>query len=183
MAYKGKKIFNPVNKQTIEFVTTAKDSKGTKLEMIARWAPASLKPAEHYHPEQDETFEVTQGELSVLLNGRKYSLKQGETIHIPAKTVHAMWNESGEETVVNWSIYPALATEYFLETGTGLAADGKTGKNGMPGLLQVALLAKRYQKEFRLHKPPYRVQKVLFSFLAPFAVLSGKKAVYPQYID
>jgi hypothetical protein len=47
MAYKGKRITNPISKQTIEFVTTAKESCGKELEMIATWGPFSLKPVAH----------------------------------------------------------------------------------------------------------------------------------------
>ncbi|HEY0041325.1 MAG TPA: cupin domain-containing protein [Flavisolibacter sp.] len=183
MAYKGKRISNPVNKQTIEFITTSKDSNGRELEMVATWKPNSLKPAPHYHPYQDEVFKIMKGELTILLQGRTYLLKEGEIIHIPATTVHSMWNEGSEEVVVNWKVSPAYDTEYLLETGVGLAADGKTGKNGLPGILQVALLAKKFRKEFRLHKPSYILQKIVFGMLAPLALLSGKKAVYPEYID
>jgi quercetin dioxygenase-like cupin family protein len=183
MAYKGKRITNPVNKQTIEFVTTAKDSQGEKLEMISSWEPHSTRPAEHYHPHQEEIFRVLKGELTIALHGRKYKLKKGETVHIPPSTVHAMWNESDSEVVVNWKVFPAYGTEYLLETGIGLAADGKTTSTGMPGILQVALLAKRFRKEFRLHKPSYVLQEIIFCLLTPFALLSGKRAVYQKYID
>lgn len=183
MAYKGKRIFNPVNKQTIEFITTSKDSNGKHLEIISTWLPQSLKPAPHYHPYQDEVFTVIKGELTVMLRGRAYTLREGENLHIPPATVHSMWNESGEEVVVNWKIFPAMNTEYLLETGVGLAADGKTGRKRISGLLQVALLAKKFRKEFRLKKPSYLLQTILFSLLAPFALLSGKRAIYPEYID
>jgi quercetin dioxygenase-like cupin family protein len=183
MAYKGKQITNPISKQTIEFVTTAKDSRGKELEMIATWAPFSLKPSSHYHPCQEEFFRVIKGELTILLNKRKYILQEGESIHIPPATVHAMWNESGEETIVHWKVCPAYDTEYFLETGVGLATNGKVGSNGMPDLLQVALLAKKYKKEFRLQKPAYLIQSIVFCMLTPIARLRGKKAVYQQYID
>ncbi|RYF85453.1 MAG: cupin domain-containing protein [Chitinophagaceae bacterium] len=183
MAYKGKRIVNPVNKQTIEFVATAKESDGQQLEMIASWAPHSLKPAAHYHPYQDEVFNVLEGELTLELNGQLISLKRGEGIHIPANAVHAMWNNTNDKTVVSWKVFPALDTEYFLETGMGLATSGKTNQQGMPDLLQVALLAKKYRREFRLNKPAYLVQQILFSLLAPFAKLAGKKAVYPEYLN
>ena len=183
MAYKGKRIYNPVNQQAIEFVTTAKDSQGRLLEMISTWQPSSQKPAAHYHPHQDEVFTVLDGELTVLLRGQQYTLKKGESIHIKATTVHAMWNESLAPVVAKWEVCPAGNTEYFLETGMGLASDGKTNSNGMPGLLQVVLMARKFRNEFRLHKPPYLLQTIVFSLLTPLALISGKKAVYPKYID
>ena len=183
MAYKGKRITNPVNRQTIEFVVTAKESKGQQLEMISTWEPHSVEPAPHYHPYQEEVFQVTEGELTMLLNGRTWQLRKGDSVHVPANAVHSMWNASDTNAVASWKVFPALDTEYFLETGMGLAADGKTGKNGMPDLLQVALLAKKFRKEFRLQKPSFLLQQIVFGLLAPVAKLKGKKAVYPKYID
>lgn len=183
MAYKGKIITNPLNKQTIEFVTTAGECNGKLLEMVATWGPYSIKPMEHYHPCQDEEFTVLEGELTVRLKGKTFPLQQGDSIDIPANAAHAMWNDTDKKTTVNWKVFPALNTEYFLETGIGLAADGKTSKNGMPDILQTSLLAKKYQQEFRLNKPPYIIQQILFALLTPFALLSGKRAVYEKYID
>lgn len=176
-------IINPVQKQSIEFVTTARESKGRLLEMIATWEPHSMKPRPHYHPYQDELFVVAEGEMTVLLDGNIHVLRKGDSIEIPANSVHAMWNNSDRKAIMKWKVAPALKTEYFFETGMGLAADGKTGKNGMPGLMQAALLGQRYRKEFRLHQPHYLIQRILFSILTPFAKLAGKKAVYPKYID
>jgi quercetin dioxygenase-like cupin family protein len=183
MAYKGKRITNPVNGQTIEFITTAAESKGRELEMISTWQPNSLRPAEHFHPHQDEVFKVLEGELSLCLNGKIVLLHPGEAIHIPAKAVHSMWNKSNHKTIVSWQVFPAYNTEYFLETGMGLAADGKTGKSGLPGILQVALLAQKFRREFRMSKPSYLIQRILFWLLTPLAMLNGKRAVYPKYID
>ena len=183
MAYKGKQITNPVSRQTITFVTTAKESKGDQLEMVSTWEPTSFQPSPHYHPYQDEVFEVMDGELTLLLNGKTWTLKKGESIDIPASAVHSMWNASKTNVVARWKVFPALNTEYLLETGMGLAADGKTTKDGVPDLLQVALLAKKFKKEFRLKKPPFVVQQIIFGMLAPLARLKGKKAIYPKYID
>lgn len=183
MAFTGKRISNPVNGQAIQFLTTAKDSKGVVLEMVSTWQPASKPPSRHFHPIQDERFRVLEGELTVELNGKKQTLREGDSVHIPANTVHGMWNESAKPTVVHWSVFPALQTEYFLETSMGLAADGKVGKKGMPDILQVALLARKYRQEFRLPQPAFLLQQCLFLLLTPFALLSGKKAVYPHYLD
>lgn len=183
MAYKGKRITNPVNRQTIEFVTTAKESSGQQLEMISTWEPVSFKPAPHYHPYQDEVFQVLEGELTLLLNGRTWQLCEGDSVHIPANAVHGMWNASAENVVARWKVFPALNTEHLLETGMGLAADGKTGKAGIPDILQVSLLAMKFKKEFRLRKPSFLLQQIVFYVLTPFALLNRKRAIYSKYID
>jgi len=183
MAYKGKRITNLLTGQTIEFISTSKETHGKLLEMVATWEPHSKEPMEHYHPAQDESFTVLDGILTIAINGRKWALLKGDSIDIPAGATHAMWNAGSKKAVVTWKVSPALNTEYLLETGMGLASDGKTSKNGMPGILQTTLLARKYRDEFRLNKPPYLLQKILFGLLTPLALLSGKKAVYTKYID
>ena len=183
MAYSGKTIRNPQTGQTITFLRTAKDTDGRLLEMESLFAPHSKEPVPHYHPGQEEDFTVVSGELTVRIKGNQQVLKAGETLHIPSRTVHSMWNGSDAPAVVNWKVQPALDTEQFLETGIGLADDGKTGANGMPPLLQVALLANKYAQVYRLAKPPFLVQKILFSLLTPIAWLKGYRPTYAKYLD
>jgi quercetin dioxygenase-like cupin family protein len=183
MAYANKTISNPATGQEIRFVHTARDTKGLLLEMESHFNPGSLEPVPHYHPLQTEHFTVLSGAIMVRLNGAIKVLKTGEALRIPPNTVHSMWNPFEEEAVVSWKMEPALDTEYFLETGMGLAREGKTGKNGMPPLLQVALLANRYADVYRLASPPYWLQKTLFTLLAPFAWLRGYRASYAKYLD
>jgi hypothetical protein len=85
--------------------------------------------------------------------------------------------------VVNWKVRPSLNTEYFLETLAGLATDGKTNEKGTSEFLQVALTAAKYGKVFRLSRPPFFIQKIVFLILAPFAYIFGYKPVYKKYFD
>ena len=182
MAYKNKKIANPIVGQNIKFLQTAKDTQGKLLEMAATYRPYSKEPPPHYHPYQEEDFMIIKGQMTVRLEGKILLLNEGDTLHIPANTVHSMWNNSGKATVINWKIQPALTTEYFLETATGLAADKKRRRR-MRSLLQRSLLANKYSGVFRLSKPPYLVQKILFIILTPFAWLAGYRASYKKYLD
>jgi hypothetical protein len=84
---------------------------------------------------------------------------------------------------MRWQITPALRTEFLLETGMGLAKDGKVNKSGTPGLLQGALIATHYHREYRLANPPFWVQQIIFALAKPIALLKGRRAVYQKYID
>jgi quercetin dioxygenase-like cupin family protein len=183
MAYKNKIIRNVKTGQDICFLRTSKDTSGTLLEMEAVFSAHSKEPIAHYHPSQEEDFTVLAGELTVRINGQLRVLQAGERLHIAPNEVHAMWNNSDEKTMVNWKIRPAINTEHFLETLTGLAADDKTDENGKPGILQIALTANKFSNVFRMAKPPYPVQKIVFRLLSPFAYLSGYKSTYKQYLD
>lgn len=177
MAYKNKVINNPKTGQKIRFLQTAKDTNGRLLEMESTLSPFSKEPVAHYHPFQEEDFTVFTGELNVRIDGQLTVLKAGDTLHIDKNVVHSMWNNSNEKTVINWKVQPAFDTENFLETSTGLATDGKTNEQGMPNILQVAIMAKRYANIFRLSKPSFSIQLIIFSILTPIATLMGYKAV------
>lgn len=183
MAYKGKKISNSVTGQDILFIQTGIESNGELLEMESTYQPHSKEPKPHYHPFQEEFFQVVSGEVNVRIDGRVIKLNSGEKLHIPRNRVHSMWNASAFETVVNWKVRPAMDTEYLLETATGLANDGKTNKDGVPSLFQTALLVNKFQNVFRIANPPFWIQRVLFFFLAPLAKILGYRATYHQYID
>jgi mannose-6-phosphate isomerase-like protein (cupin superfamily) len=183
MAYKNKVILNPLTGHEMKFLQTAKDTNGKLLEIEATYHAASKPPAPHYHPAQDEVFTVLEGTLAVQVAGQLKQMHAGDILHIPRNTVHAMWNPFEAKTVVNWQVRPALNTEQFLETGTGLAADGKLNKNGMPPLLQVALLANHFAPVYRLPKPPFAVQRILFWLLTPIAYLKGYRATYAKYLE
>ena len=183
MAYRGKEIQNPVTKQQILFLQTGKDTGGQLLEMKATFAAHSVEPALHYHPCQEEDFTVLEGELTVKMPGQTMVLRPGDSLHISPGINHAMWNGTDKKTVVNWQVRPAMNSEHLLETAAGLAKDGKVNKKGMPGLLQVALMANKYSGVFRLSKPAFVVQKILFLLLSPFAFLAGLQADYEEYLD
>ena len=123
------------------------------------------------------------GELTVRIDGILKVLKQGDTLRIPVNKVHSMWNNSDSKTIVNWKVEPAMNTDNFLETATGLANDGKTNADGVPNILQVALMANKYADVFRLSKPPFAMQRILFIILTPLAYLFGYKPTYKKYLD
>ena len=162
MAFKNKIILNPKTRNEIKFLQTSKDTDGKLLEMESTYFSHSKEPPPHYHPYQEEDFTVLSGEISIRINGRINILKQRESIHIPANTVHSMWNNSDNKTIVNWKVRPAMETEIMLETLIGLAKDGKTNEAGVPGLLQISLTANKYSNVLRLSKPPFNSAKNYF---------------------
>jgi quercetin dioxygenase-like cupin family protein len=183
MAYPNKTIYNPAIRQQIRFVQTSRETKGGLLHMIATYSPHSTKPAPHYHPYQEEEFKVLSGALSIEIEGTVRTLLEGDSLKIPRNTAHAMWNPSDKETVMQWKVMPALNTEHLLETLCGLATDGKTNSAGIPSLLQVVLIARKFSSAFRLAKPSFTVQQIVFALLAPLSYLLGYKPVYKKYVD
>lgn len=183
MAHKDKLISNKNTGQIIKFIKTRWETQGRLLEIESTFRANSTEPPLHYHPYQEEDFHVLSGELTVRVDGERRTLRAGETLHIPFNKVHSMWNNSNARTVVNWKVKPAMNTDHFLENVTGLANDGKTNSAGVPNLFQVALLATQYSNVFRLARPPFYIQKIIFALLVPVSYLLGYKASYKKYTD
>lgn len=183
MAYKGKIINNKKTGQEITFIQTSDDTGGELLEMESLFQPHSVEPVPHYHPFQEEFFTVLEGEITVRTNGQLKVLKQGDKLRIKKDQVHSMWNHSAQKAKLNWKVMPASDTEYFLENGIGIANKKKTNKKGMPPLLQIALLAKRFAHVYRVARPSFLVQKILFTILSPLSHLAGYRSCYKEFVD
>lgn len=54
-----------------------------------------------------------------------------------------------------------------------LADRGELDERGMPSLLRLATLAPEFADEIRVVKPPWPVQRLVFSLLAPIARMRG----------
>lgn len=156
---------------------TAAETNGELLEMEVTYPAHSHEPPAHFHPHQTEHFQLLSGELTLRMGGQLWVLKTGDRFSIPPNTAHSMWNSGGQRAVLHWVITPALQSERFFETIAGLANDGKTNGKGVPGLLQIALTMRYFFEEYRLVKPPFWVQKLVFAMLAPLALLMGYKPV------
>jgi quercetin dioxygenase-like cupin family protein len=183
MAYKGKTMRNVKTGMETRFLQTAADTAGALLEMETTYPARSQEPPPHYHPEQDEDFIIQSGAMTARIEGQLRVLQAGDVLHIPAGQVHSMWNHTDTPSVVNWKVRPALDSEYFFETTTGLANDGQTNEAGVPGIFQAALLMRRYARVFRLAKPPYPIQWLVFGLLAVPGRISGLGKTWERYAE
>jgi mannose-6-phosphate isomerase-like protein (cupin superfamily) len=97
----------------LEFTTTGEDSDGQLHEMRATYRPGSALPIAHLHPQQSEHFVVLEGEMWCRVDGRERTLRAGDTLDVPAGSVHQMRNAGEVDAVVTWQTRPALRTGEF----------------------------------------------------------------------
>jgi quercetin dioxygenase-like cupin family protein len=71
-------------------------------------------PPPHYHPSQDEHFEVLEGAIALKLGHARSVVPAGESFDIPRGTVHTMGPAGGAPARIRWEVRPALRTEQFL---------------------------------------------------------------------
>lgn len=140
--------------------------------------PTPTRPPVHYHPFQEERFQVLSGLVRVLVDGSERTLNEGEVLVVPPGTPHSMWSEDEDRVRFNWQVRPALETEAFFEKLWDLARIERTDEKGAPNPVQFAVIAREHESEFRLARPPWPVQKALFAVLAPVGRILGYRALY-----
>jgi quercetin dioxygenase-like cupin family protein len=83
------------------------------LEMEATYPGDGNFPPEHFHPRQDERFEVLEGTVRAIVDGTERRYAAGETFEVPAGTPHQMAAETPAR--FRWEVRPALRTAEFFE--------------------------------------------------------------------
>lgn len=153
----------------MEFITERVDL----LEIATVNPPTDIREPVHVHPEQESGARVTAGTLRFEVDGDERPVSAGESITIPANTPHRFWNEgAGDAHAVQW-FRPALRTREFFEAFFALAEKGKLNDQGMPSLLQLAVMIPEFSQEIRTASPPWPIQLALATVLSPVARLRG----------
>lgn len=177
----NKTIRNPIIGHRIEFLQTAEQTKGELLQIMYTVEKPETKPAIplHFHSQCAERFEVVSGQLGVILDGKQRHLGIGEEVDIPPGTPHTFWNAGEGELRFITNVRPPGQLQTYWETVFGLAEDGKVGRNGLPNLLQLAVVAPLADS----YPPivPLPVSRFLVRLLAGIGRLAGYKASYAEH--
>jgi mannose-6-phosphate isomerase-like protein (cupin superfamily) len=115
--------------ETVRVVSYTPD----ELEVEGTWGPDGSPPPAHLHPAQDEYFEVRSGHLTAVVGGTERSLGPGDTLEIPRRTPHKMWNAGGETATAVWRTRPAGRTAEWFRTIDQLNGGGSR-KPPLPGM-------------------------------------------------
>lgn len=174
-------LVHPVTGERVIFRKRARDTGGELLEFTLLLAPKGFIATEHVHPNQEERFEVAGAPVMFRVAGEDRLVQPGEVAVVPAGTPHIWWNPSENEASTLVQFRPALDTETFFETFFGLASDGKANKQGLPNPLQMAVLARGYNREMQLPPRAQRVFGPLSVLIAPLARALGYRARYDKY--
>jgi quercetin dioxygenase-like cupin family protein len=181
VARSGEVVENPMIGDRVTWRKTAQETHGALLRYELVVWPAAKGPLAHIHPRQEERFEVLSGTLRARVKDGEQTLGVGQSLVVAPGTPHTWWNDGHEEAHVLVEFRPALHFETILETGYGLARDGKTNGKGVPNPLQLGVMFNEYQDEIYLAALPIAVQKVLWALLGNIGKLLGYKARYPRY--
>lgn len=130
-------IINPIFKDTVTFLQTAKESGNKITEADITLMPGGENPL-HYHKTYSETFTAVEGDLGLKLGkkGRKI-LKPGESYTVDPLLLHSFFNPTEKEIKFNVKLRPGHAGfENSLRIIYGLAEDGLTNNKSIPKSLK-----------------------------------------------
>ena len=101
------------------------------LEVEGVWGPKGSPPPRHFHPAQDERFEVLAGTLQARVDGTEHALVAGDVLEIPRGAVHQLWNSGDEPARALWRTSPAGRTaEWFAAIDGAMHASRARGACG-----------------------------------------------------
>jgi quercetin dioxygenase-like cupin family protein len=90
-------------------------------------------PAVHIHPGQREIYTVDAGELVVTIDGESHVIPAGESIEVPAGSVHSFANRSDEMVRFSAEHLPALGIEEYMRLVHGRVQERvQTPTDGRP---------------------------------------------------
>lgn len=158
------------------------DDRGPFLRARLTVQPGGKGPPRHVHPRHEEWFTVESGELIVHVGDETRALSPGSTARIPPGTDHGFENRTESPVVFIGGMRPHSRLIHVLSTFFGLARDGKVREDGSPRFLQGMVFAREMKDEMYLASPPYAIQSILWSLLAPLGRLLGYRAVYDRYL-
>ncbi len=105
---------------SLEIVSSSEEA----FEAEATYRPGGSPAPAHFHPAQDERFEVLEGSVATRVDGEERELAAGERIEIGRGQVHQMWNPGEVEARVRWVTTPGGRTEEWFRALDGLFREG-----------------------------------------------------------
>jgi quercetin dioxygenase-like cupin family protein len=174
----GEILTNPISGETLIFRQTAADTGGELVEVECIVSPGGAVAGAHVHPEQEERFEVLEGQVGFRAGRTTLIATPGETVVVPAGTLHRFWNAGETDARFVCQVRPALEFEALIETMFGLARDGKTNRKGLPNPLRMTVIAHAHRRDVRAPYVPALMQSAGLAVGAALGRAVGYAATY-----
>ncbi len=169
-------LYNAVTGMRLRETSDPGAGRDGELVWEATYPPHGTEPPPHLHPWQSERMEILGGAPVARVRGALQPLRPGDVLDIPVGTPHALWNPSPEPATTIWRTMPARHRRELFAKLYDLAREGRTDAQGVPNLLQVAVLESAYPDEIVFVRPPRPVQRIIFALLALLGRLLGYRA-------
>lgn len=164
-------IRNSVDRYSVTFLKTSKETNGAYEEVEVTLEPGGGNEW-HYHTAFVEKFHVTEGELTVGMNGEPVTVNAGTDTIAPRRMMHKFYNTSSQPVKFLVRIEPARSFEKTLRSAYGLMSTGQSSPDGMPKNPWHLFLILGYSDSY-LQGVPGFIQEPLIGALARIAQWKG----------
>jgi quercetin dioxygenase-like cupin family protein len=172
---------NPVSGETFKTISFDQDA------FIMQWIvqPKGYVPFEHIHINQDEIFHIRSGEIKMLMEGKEYFAKEGETLIVPKGIAHIAYNN--KDAILNCLVEykPGLDHETFMQCFIGLTNDGFIDRKGGISIPKMGYFLTKIKAKCMTR--PTEIPSLMFiAALKAFYIqglLSGWSTLYKKYTD
>ncbi len=151
---------------------TIRETSPDLLEVEVTYGGQGSPPPAHFHPGQDEAFEV--------LDGEEHTYRRGDRFEIARGSAPQMWNPSDQPARAVWRTSPAGRTHEWFSALDELQRSGRVDKKGMPGPLAMGVLLTHYRDVFRLAARPRPVVRAALAALGTMGRLRGYRPAGPE---
>lgn len=170
-----RRLENPASGEAFTFVETAEETGEARVVTLVDVDPGG-GPRPHAHP-PEEIFELVDGVIELLHDGRRHRLEVGQPVTVPPGSVHTFTNTSDAPATVKVTVVPPNDFERVMRVLAGLAQEGRLGEaGGRPA--EPALMANLARRSGYYEPPmPRLLWNLLNSALAPFGRRAADEAL------
>jgi mannose-6-phosphate isomerase-like protein (cupin superfamily) len=147
-----------------EITRTTTDTNGELLETVNWVGPDTGGPPVHVHETAEESYEVLDGTLQVLINRDWQTLRTGEKATVRPGTRHTLKNSSNRPVRIINTHRPALNFEAMFRDMHALIQAGTIKRlppTDLRSIIAAAMLFTTYPEEQRFVQPPQQIFKAL----------------------
>jgi mannose-6-phosphate isomerase-like protein (cupin superfamily) len=151
-----------------------------RLVVMLYLAPGAKGPMPHIHLRSREIFEIVEGTMHAIVDGKSMQAGPGERITVEPGSTHTFNNGRADaEMVVRTTVEPPLRFLWFFDEAVKSANRNGGSWDDMP-LLEAAYIIHGVRDEYRIAALPGWIHVPVFALLAGLAVLLGaRKRILP----
>jgi mannose-6-phosphate isomerase-like protein (cupin superfamily) len=166
--------FRPLIRQTILITPASVETNGEVSRIKIILEGDQIGPLTHIHPGQRERYHVSDGELTVKLEGKKTVLGAGHQIEVPVGAAHTFANRSDRPVAFIAEHLPALRfEEYIRSVHAFITSDAARGRRDPRTLMRYLRLESGYAETIR---PPAGIPSLVVAALNGIGRLLGYPA-------
>ena len=149
----------------VEILETAETTGGAAVEFEVSGRPRGLVATPHIHGLSSERHEVLEGELRLSIGRRRYRLKPGQAMTVPAGMRHRQRAGRHGRQRVRVRVEPAGDFAEFIERLDEIGKADDYDRLGMPKPVAGARFVRDFGEGNRLAYVPLRAQQALARLL------------------